>query len=423
VSGYELWDQLLGDIHGYMVVWELAVLVLGLLLAWIFNKLILATVFTNAPESWKVGMGGVARIIFPLLALITVHIGQFTLDRWQYHTSLLQLATILLLAMGVIRLTVYALRYVFPAGGWVRTTETFIVWVIWGLVALHLAGLLTILSAFLEGLSFSLGKHEFSVLLLIQSLLIVVVTLVVTLWAGRIMETRLMHAENMDMNLRVVLSKLLRVVLIVVGVLSSLSFVGFDITLLSVFGGALGVGLGFGLQKIASNYVSGFIILLDRSIHLGDVLTVDGHQGVANQLRARYLVLRKLDGTEVVIPNDTLITSTVINHSLSDRKAQVQVPVHISYDSPLETAMSVMRASTQDINRILKDPAPDVNIKALNETGVHLEMALWVNDPEAGYGSLQSMLYMKILQGFRANGIKIAYPQRDVRLTNVTPQQ
>ncbi len=190
VNGYELWDQLLGDIHGYMVVWEVVVLVVGLVLAWIFNKLILATVFTNAPESWKVGMGGVARIIFPLLALITVHIGQFALDRWQYHTSLLQLASILLLAMAVIRLTVYALRYVFPAGGWVRTTETLIVWVIWAMVALHLAGLLTILSAFLEGLSFTLGKHEFSVLLLIQSLLIVVVTLVVTLWAGRIMENR-----------------------------------------------------------------------------------------------------------------------------------------------------------------------------------------------------------------------------------------
>jgi small-conductance mechanosensitive channel len=260
-------------------------------------------------------------------------------------------------------------------------------------------------------------------LLLIQSLLIVIVTLVVTLWVGRVLENRLMRAETMDMNLRVVLSKLLRVVLIVVGVLSSLSFVGFDITLLSVFGGALGVGLGFGLQKIASNYFSGFIILLDRSLHLGDVLTVDGHYGVAHQLRARYLVLRKLDGTEVVIPNDTLITSTVINHSLSDRRAQVQVAVQVSYDSPLEAAMKVMREAPLEANRVLKNPAPDVNVKGLTDCGVTLELTVWVEDPEAGFGSLHSFLYLKILEGFRANGVSIPAPQREVRLTNVSPKQ
>ncbi|HEY8084643.1 MAG TPA: mechanosensitive ion channel domain-containing protein, partial [Methylophilaceae bacterium] len=248
-------------------------------------------------------------------------------------------------------------------------------------------------------------------------------TLVVTLWVGRVLENRLMRTEQLDMNLRVVLSKLLRVVLIVVGILSALSFVGFDITLLSVFGGALGVGLGFGLQKIASNYFSGFIILLDRSIHLGDVLTVDGHYGVANQLRARYLVLRKLDGTEVVIPNDTLITSTVINHSLSDRRAQVQVAVQVSYDSPLETAMRVMREAAQGADRILKSPAPDVNVKGLTDCGVALELTAWVEDPEAGFGSLQSLLYLKILEGFRANGVTIPSPQREIRLTNVTPSQ
>jgi small-conductance mechanosensitive channel len=417
MNGYELWNELTGDIHGYAILWQLAALVAGLALAWIFNKLILAQVINSVPESWRIDVVGVQRILVPLLALIIVNSSRFALDQWQQHTSLLQLATTLLLALVSIRLTVYALRYAFSPGGWVSATENFIVSMIWAIVVLHLIGLLPILLDFLDGLAFSVGKHHFSVLLLLQSVMMAIVTLVVTLWMSRILENKVMRTEQMDMNLRVVLSKLLRAMLIVVGVLSALSLVGFDVTLLSVFGGALGVGLGFGLQKIASNYVSGFIILLDRSLHLGDVLTVDGHQGVAYQLRARYLVLRKLDGTEVIIPNDTLITSTVINHSLSDRKAQVQVSVRVSYDSPLQAAMKVMLDATQGASRILKNPEPAVIVKALSDCGIDLELTAWVNDPEAGFGSLQSSLYLNILEGFRSQGVTIPFPQRDVHMT------
>jgi small-conductance mechanosensitive channel len=253
-------------------------------------------------------------------------------------------------------------------------------------------------------------------LLLIQSLLIAVITLIMTLWAGRVLENRLMQTEQLDMNLRVVLSKLLRVALILVGVLSALSVVGFDITVLSVFGGALGVGLGLGLQKIASNYISGFIILLDHSIHLGDVLTVDGHYGVAHQLRSRYLVLRKLDGTEVVIPNDTLITSTVINHSFSDRKIQVKIPVQISYDSPLEKAMDIIRQAASNHERVLADPKPMVLVEGFGENGVDLQLSCWVNDPEEGFAALKSEIYMKVWEGFRAEGVSVPFPQREVRM-------
>lgn len=412
----EFWLEMVSDLNEVAVLVQIGMLAVSLMLAWGLNRLFFAKMLANAPQFWKVGVDGVARVAFPLLAVFLVNISQVILRLEQHHTGVLKLAITLLLAMAILRLAVYTLRYVFSPSGWLRTTEGLLVGIIWSMTALHLTGLLPEVTAFLDDLGFTAGTRKFSVLLLIQSLLIAVITLMLTMWAGRILENRLMRTEQLDINLRVVLSKLIRVALIVVGVLSALSVVGFDITLLSVFGGALGVGLGFGLQKIASNYVSGFIILLDRSLHLGDVLTVDGHYGVVHQLRARYLVLRKLDGTEVVIPNDALVTSTVINHSLSDRKTQLHVAVQVSYNSDLDAAMRLMQEATAGIARVLAEPAPDVVIKELGGNGVNLDLSLWVNDPEKGYGSLQSLLYMNILQSFRKHGIYIPSQQRDVRM-------
>ena len=396
------------------LLWQLLVVGVSVALAWTISKLLIKRISSNSPESWQIGIEGTSRVMFPLLAVSLVSIGRILLQHQERHTSFLQLVITLLLAMAMIRLFVYALRYVFSTAAWVRTTESFVVVVIWSFVALHLSGQLGDFTTFLDELSFHVGARKFSVLLLIQSIFIAVLTLIVTLWVGRVLENRLMGALQLDINLRVVLSKLLRVSLILVGVLTALSVVGFDITLLSVFGGAFGVGLGFGLQKIASNYVSGFIILLDRSLHPGDVLTVDGHYGVAYQLRARYLVLRKLDGTEVIIPNDALITSTVINHSLSDRRSRVLVSVRVSYDIPLDTSMKVMQEATAGVPRVLDNPAPDVTVKGLVDNGVELQLGVWVNDPENGSASLQSVLYLNILKAFRANQITIPLPSNAV---------
>jgi len=216
--------------------------------------------------------------------------------------------------------------------------------------------------------------------------------------------------------LRVVLTKLLRVFLLFIAVLIALSAVGLDITMLSVFGGALGVGLGFGLQRIASNYVSGFIILLDKSMQIGDVVTIDTHYGVVSDLRTRYLVLRKLDGTQVIIPNETLIVNPVINHSFTDHKARVQMPIQVSYDSPLELAMQLMVDIAVGNSRVLVEPKPAVQIKGFGESGVDLMLSLWIPDPEEGSGSLQSDIYLEIWRAFQINNISIPFPQREVRI-------
>lgn len=413
----ELWAEVATDLGNETAYWQLAIVGASLLLAWALNKLLHRNLMQKAPETWKVGVGGLKRMLFPLTTLAFVYLGKLILQHWQ-HTSLLTLASTLLVAMALVRLAVYTLRYIFSPSAWLKTTENAISGVVWLLVALHLVGFLPEILKALDEISFSVGKVRFSLLLIVQSLVTVAVTVVIALWLSRLLENRVMRAERINMNLRVVVTKLLRATLTLVGVLAALSAVGFDITLLSVFGGALGVGLGFGLQKIASNYVSGFIILLDESVHLGDVMTIDGHYGVVSQIRSRYLVLRKLDGTEVVIPNETLIGSAVINHSFTDRKARINLPIQISYESGLEDAMTLMRDVASQHPRVLKDPPPETQILGFGENGIDLQLVLWIPDPEEGSASLKSSLYLEIWHAFQKHGVAIPYPQRDVRIVS-----
>ncbi len=412
----EVWIELANDLNTTTVYWQLSVLCASLLLAWALNGLVHRHIVHKAPEAWKIGVGGIKRVLFPLAALALVYFGKLLLRHWGQHTGLLTLAATLLAAMAVIRLAVYALRYIFAPSSMLKTTENAISSTIWLVVALHLAGILPELAQGLEEAGFSVGKNRISVLLILQSLVTVVVTVVVALWLSRLLENRLMRAEQINMNFRVVMSKLVRILLTLVGVLVALSAVGFDITLLSVFGGALGVGLGFGLQKIASNYVSGFIILLDESVHLGDIITLDGHYGVVHQIRSRYLVLRKLDGTEVIIPNETLIASAVINHSLTDRRARVLLPVQVSYEGNLEEAMEIMRQIAVHHPRVMQDPAPEVQIKGFGESGIDLQLSVWIPDPEEGSASLQSALFLEIWREFKSRGVSVPYPQREIRI-------
>jgi small-conductance mechanosensitive channel len=413
-----VWAELAGDLATPVIYWQIAVVVLSGLVAWMLNQFIQRRVHLKSVDTWRVGAEGVKRVMFPLTTLALVEVGRLVLPHWHMHVSLLRLSSSLLLAMAVIRLAVYALRYVFAPSGWLHTTESAIVTVVWGVFAMHVTGILPELIQVLDEVSFHVGKNEVSLWLILQALFVVLVTIVTSLWISRLIENRLMRAEQINMNLRVVMTKLVRIVLTLVGVLVALSAVGFDITLLSVFGGALGVGLGFGLQKIASNYVSGFIILLDQSIHLGDIVTINEHYGVVQQIRSRYMVLHKLDGTEVIIPNETLISSAVINHSLTDRKARVLMPVQVSYEGDLELAMATMLQVAQQHPRVLQTPAPEVQVKGFGDNGINLQLAIWIPDPEEGSAGLQSSLYVSLWREFKAKGISLPYPQRDIRIVS-----
>jgi small-conductance mechanosensitive channel len=323
--------------------------------------------------------------------------------------------------MALVRLAVYALRKIFAPSGWLHSSERFIATAIWIGLALHLTGFLPEILDAMDELSFHAGKLKISLLTILSGILSILVTLMAAMWLGRVLETRVMATEHLDMNLRVVLSKLFNALLVVLGILVALPLAGIDITVLSVFGGALGVGIGFGLQKIASNYVSGFIILLDRSIHPGDSLTVDGRFGTVSQLTARYMVLKGLDGTEAIIPNETLISSTVINHSYTNRHIRVGISVQVGYQSDLERAMEIMKEAATQQSRVLADPETKVFLKSFGDNGIDLEMSIWINDPEEGQLGLKSDINLKIWRQFQAAGIEIPYPQRDVRIIGNAP--
>lgn len=410
-----MWQEFLADLTTPAFAWQAGILIVSLLLAWSINGLLRAYVMRRAPETWKVAIGGINRVLFPLSSLAFVTIGKLLLSYWG-HTSLLILATKLLIAMAVIRLAVYALRFIFAPSGWLKTMESAISTTVWVLLALHLSGLLPQVRMVLEEVSFKIGKSPVNLLQILQAVLTVLVTLFFALWLSRILENKLMRSEHLGINMRVILSKVVRIALSFTAILMALSAVGLDITLLSVFGGALGVGLGFGLQKIASNYVSGFIILTDKSMQIGDVVTIDNHYGVVDDLRSRYMILRKLDGTQVIIPNENLITNPVINHSLAENKARVQLFVQVSYESPLKLAMQLMCDAASRQPRVLVEPKPEARIEAFGESGIDLSLNIWIPDPEEGSASLRSAIYLDIWEAFQANGISIPYPQREIRI-------
>ncbi len=410
-----IWREVIADMGTEAALWQFAAILLALAVAWTVNGILRAYVMRNAPEKWQLAIGGINRVLFPLTTLIIVQIERIALAYW-HHVSLMQLASNLLLAMAVIRLIVYAVRYIVAPGGLLKTLEHAISGFIWFILVLHLSGVLPELLNALESVKFSIGKSPVNLLLALQAIFTIVFTILIALWISQMLENKLMAAQNVNMNLRVVLTKLLRIVFLFIAVLIALSAVGLDITMLSVFGGALGVGLGFGLQRIASNYVSGFILLLDKSMQIGDIITVDIHYGVVSDLRTRYLVLRVLDGTEVIIPNEMLIINPVINHSYEDHKARVQMPFQVSYDSPLEVAMQLVKDIAMRQERILKEPEPAVQIKGFGESGIDLMLSIWIPDPEEGSASLQSDIYLEIWHAFQKNNISIPYPQREIRI-------
>jgi small-conductance mechanosensitive channel len=364
----------------------------------------------------RVSAGGVNRLIFPLVTLVLLIVATVLYQR--YRTPFfLALALPAVVALALIRLFVYALRGVFPRASWLATSERAVSFTVWGLLLLYFLGILHDIALDLDALVIPIAKSHVSVLDIGKAVLVVLLTLAVTLWISSFIENRLMQAEQLDSSLRALAAKAVRAVLLVLAVLIALNTVGIDLTLLSVFGGALGVGIGLGLQKLASNYIAGFTILLDRSIRLGDMITVDNRFGVVTKVTARYVVVKSLDGIEAVVPNETLVTTTVLNHSYSSRETRIGVPVQVAYGADLELALQLMVEAARGEARVLKEPNPPAAfVVRFADSGIDLELGFWINDPENGQGNIRSAINLAIWRAFRANAISIPFPQREVRI-------
>jgi small-conductance mechanosensitive channel len=414
-----LLTRLIDDSQDVVLLWQLGVLLACALAAW--GVMRLAKPYLERPDNpWSAGRGGVRRVGFPLLMLLAVLVGRDVLRLWLPATHLLNLAVPLLLALAMVRLVVYALRYVFEPRASLKAWERSAAWLIWGAFALHVTGLLPRIHGAMEALSFQSGSHRFSLWLLFQAAAVIVVAVIAALSLARFVEQRLMGFGHMNLSLRMALSKAVRTVLLIVAVLVALPAVGIDLTVLSVFGGALGVGVGFGLQKVASNYISGFIILLDRSIRIGDLVTVDNKFGEVSQINTRYTLLRSLDGTESIVPNEMFITQTVVNHSLTKPNVRISLSVQVSYDTDLRRAEALMLDAAHSQTRVMLDDPdnmPRVFLKEFGDNGVVLELGVWIRDPSEGQNNLRSDINWAIWHRFKAEGIEIPFPQRVVHFS------
>jgi len=412
------WRALIQD---PLIWWEMGAILLAAAGAVLVHRLLSQALVDRTEQNTEFAVRHLAlktlqRILFPITMLLGVLVARALLLHQNMSVGLLDLAVPLLLSLATIRTVVYFLRKTFRPSPMVKAWENIISTSVWVVVALHVVGWLPAVLEGLDGMAIQMGTKRISVLAVGKLVLAVAVLWMLALWVARLIENRISQAEYVNASMQVAMVKLSKFLLLVLAFLLALDAVGIDLTALAVFGGALGVGLGFGLQRIASNFISGFIVLFDRSIRPGDVITIGEKFGWVQELRARYVVVRDRDGVDRLIPNETFITNEVINWSFSDRNVRLKIPVSISYDNDPEQALALLGKAAMANSRVLADPEPATRLMGFGDNGIELELRVWIQDPQAGLGKVKSDINIAIWRAFKDAGIVIPYPQRDLHI-------
>jgi small-conductance mechanosensitive channel len=410
--------ELMADLRGAAVLWQLAAIALALALGWA------ATRWLSTRHEAQIAAGKLTlRISTPLIALLVLILLRTVLQHHELNTVLVRIALLWMGTFAVVRLVVHVLRTSFKAAAWIESFERWIVMLLWLTLLLLVTGWYRPVWDWLEGFAFSIGSTKVNVAELLAGVVAVGVTLLGALWAGTAIEAQLNKAHGLDSSTRVVLSRVAKAVLLLVGILLGLSIVGFPLGALSVFGGALGVGLGLGLQRIASNYVSGFIILLDRSVKIGDMITVDKYYGRVTQITTRYTVVQGFDSSEAIIPNEMLVSTPVQNNTHSDSRTQVKLPVSVSYESDLDLALHILTECAGQHPRVVAEPAPNALVLGFGADGIDLQLSFFIPDPENGTGGVRSDVARAVWARFKADGIAVPYPQRVIHLNSTVSER
>lgn len=369
----------------------------------------------SSPSIWF-GTHLVDGVLFPLLALALAYVARRVLLELGQPLAVFRLAIPVLMSLAVIRLSVRVLSAAFPASALMRAVERTISWVAWLGMVLWVTGVLPVLLDELDQIRWKIGANTLSLRNIIEGGLSAGFVMVVVLWISAALEARLLAgASGAQLSLRKVAANALRAILLFVGLLMALSAVGIDLTALSVLGGALGVGIGLGLQKLAANYVSGFVILAERSLRIGDIVNVGGFEGAITDITTRYTVIRAPSGRESIVPNETLITTAVQNLSLADRRVLLSTLVSVDYDTDIERLRVQLVETVVAVPRVLADPGPAVQLSNFGADGLEITVLFWIDDPENGQGNVRSEVNLAILALLRREGVGIPYPQRVVR--------
>jgi small-conductance mechanosensitive channel len=396
--------------------WQLPALLLVLVSAWFATRAVYRSYAPQLARHTNLGAQDLTKLLFPAFCALAALIAATLLPRLGVAVGLLWLLAALTGSLLAIRVAVRVLKLVLKPGPALVASEHFISWGIWGFVALLLLGWLQPLAQAMDTLAILIGGTRVSLLDAVRTVFTVLLFVVVSAYIGTVIERRMMAIADMPIGVRVGVAKTVRFSLILLAALVAFNVVGIDLGGLTVFGGALGVGIGFGLQRIASNFVSGFILIGDRSIRPGDVITIDNRFGVVRELRARYIVVRDRDGVDTLIPNENIITSDVVNWSYADRAVRLKLPVQISYQDNPRRAMELMVQAARAHARVEVLPEPAARVMEFGESGINLELRFWIRDPEDGINNVRSDLYLAIWDAFHVDHITIPYPQRDVHV-------
>jgi small-conductance mechanosensitive channel len=399
---------------------ELVVLAVCMCLAWFLTSLLRRAVGTKEDQPFLFGWKILDSVMFPVLLLCLGYAARAMLAA-SLPITVFTVAMPVLVALVAIRLGVKVLQVAFKDAPLVRALERTISWLVWLGLVLWISGLLPLILAELDTIHWRVGASSMSVRTLIEGTLTAGVVLIVALWISSAIETRLLRsAVGNDLSLRKAVSNATRALLVFVGLLVALSAVGIDLTALSVLGGAIGVGIGFGLQKLAASYVSGFVILAEHSVRIGDMVRVDGFEGRITNINARYTVVRALTGRESIVPNEIFISSRIENLSLADSRVMLSTVVSVGYDSDVDLVLRLLSNAASSQTRVLKDPdpVPSVNLTNLGVDGLEFTVNFWVVDPENGQQNIRSLVNVAILKSLKEHGIQIPYPQRVVHLAS-----
>ena len=364
-----------------------------------------------------------------LLGVVLVLCVRVLFATFDLPTALIDIAMDLTTVLVLVRFALHVLSVSLGPNSWIRAWELKLTFALWAIISFQVLGWFAGVERTLDGIDLLPGKATFTLWALLKSIVVIVGFLVVTSLIAHTIERRVMKLEGLAISTRIGISKFSTFFLVGLGVLLGVNASGVDLTVLGLFTGAIGLGLGFGLQAIASNFVSGFVLLLDKSIKPGDVIRFTGTTGTSTEnfgwvqeLRGRYIVVRDRDGVETLVPNQNLITNSVINWSYSDQRVRIRLPVHISFHDDPEVALQVLIDAAANHPRILKDPGPVSRLMSFENYGMRVEVRFWIRDPMNGVNNVRSDVNREIWRLFKKHGITIPVQQHDVRLVQQEPE-
>ncbi|NUZ05007.1 mechanosensitive ion channel [Schlegelella sp. ID0723] len=402
-------DELVRSLTQRSAAAELLAIAGCLVLAWLIVRLLRGR--ERPVGSVWFGNRIVDGVLFPVLALALAFAARVTLEN-TIRPAVFRVAIPILVSLAVIRLSARVLRATFPQSRWVTAVERSVSWLAWIAVVLWVTGISPQLLDAMDEVRWKVGATQMTLRNLVEGTITASFVLVLALWVSAAVERKLLAGSGHDLSIRKMIATIVRTLLLFVGLLLALSAVGIDLTALSVFGGAVGVGLGFGFQKIASNYISGFVILAERSLRIGDMVKVDNFEGRITDIRTRYTLIRSPNGRQAIVPNETLITQRVENASLADPRLALTTSVLVAYGTDVRAVQTLLCEAVRPVPRVIDDPAPIVMLSAFTPDGIELTVQFSINDADKGQGNVKSAVNLAVLDALNAAGVRIAQPQR-----------